>query len=113
MGNELKHEVGCLFWELPIELCPVCIPVPQSLPAQPELLTADKLAIVFFKQKYSESEWCYMDINIKQKYIEKADSILSLILAEVDKAGKDISLQGCSLETIIEAIKKQLRGEGK
>ena len=38
------------------------------------------------------------------------DNTIAAILAEVDKAGKDISLQGCSLETIIEAIKKQLRG---
>ena len=57
---------------------------------------------------------CYKDVAqrnaLAETSKESAEYLISLILAEVDKAGKDISLQGCSLETIIEAIKKQLRG---
>ena len=49
----------------------------DPIPSSEGMLPEDKLAIVFFKQKYPETEWCYMDLATKQEYIGLAKEFLA------------------------------------
>ena len=77
MGNELKHEVGCLFWELPIELCPVCIPVPQSLPAQPALLTDEELELTVSRILADCDSLTEVSDSVWERYRREAKEIIA------------------------------------